>query len=465
MLQKIIIEGLRGFSAAREIDFAQPTGEPGSGLTLLTGPNNSGKSTIIEAIKLRASFGSTPSFNVGMRNARTDAVSIRYTVDGSEDLLISTRPGSSETIGTPTSDLTPYIVPSRRQFAPHFGKSGSTNRSAYASQAASGQAIREQTLTSFEGRLFELERAHDEFDKVMKQVMPDFMAWSIDQNEAYQYYVKLTSEGKTHSLSGSGDGIISIFVIVASLYDSVPGDVIAIDEPELSLHPTIQRRLYGLIEEYAKDRQIVISTHSPYFVGPSAILNGAQIVRTWDRPGGIQVFQISISSCPPLRKLVTPSGNNPHVFGLDAREIFFADDPILVLEGQEDVLFWPAVISSHPELADLPIYGWGAGGAANVANVVAVLEALGYMEVAGVLDNNRPDDLLILREKFPDYHFAELPAADIRTKKVVAERPAVEGLLDEHGEVRDEFKNPLKTILDELRDRLLRKKQASGKEE
>jgi hypothetical protein len=26
------------------------------------------------------------------------------------------------------------------------------------------------------------------------------------------------------------------------------------------------------------------------------------------------------------------------VFGLDAREIFFADDPILVFEGQEDVV-------------------------------------------------------------------------------------------------------------------------------
>lgn len=51
MIKYISILGYRGFSKKREIQFAIPNGELGSGLTILVGTNNSGKTTIIEAIK------------------------------------------------------------------------------------------------------------------------------------------------------------------------------------------------------------------------------------------------------------------------------------------------------------------------------------------------------------------------------------------------------------------------------
>lgn len=52
VLKEIIICGLRGFSAEKKVNFAIPNGEKGSGLTILVGGNNTGKTTIIEAIKL-----------------------------------------------------------------------------------------------------------------------------------------------------------------------------------------------------------------------------------------------------------------------------------------------------------------------------------------------------------------------------------------------------------------------------
>jgi predicted ATPase len=452
MINKLGIEGLRGFAEKVEIALALPNGTTGSGLTLLTGPNNSGKSTVIEAIKVRSAFNQTPSFHAGMRNARTDAVLISYEIDGSIDTLQSIRPGSSETHAERASDLAPYVVPSRRQFQPQFGRSGPSTRHQYIQNSASHQALREQVMSGFEGRLFELERSNTAFDALLREVVPDFMDWTIDQNESGLYFVKLRSGGKSHSLAGSGDGIISAFVIIAALFDSQPGDVIAIDEPELSLHPTIQRRLSATITRYAADRQIVVSTHSPYFVDPEALRNGAQVLRTWDRGQTIEVFQLSVSTSTYLDALLSRNANNPHVFGLDAREIFFSNDPILVFEGQEDVVFWPKVVADNPKLAALPTYGWGAGGAANITNVVSVLKALGYRKVCGILDNNRPHDLAALRSSFPEYRFVEIPALDIRSKDAVPAREGVDGLLDKNGIVRAEFSSALAERLKNIED-------------
>ena len=48
-VKSLTIKGLRGFSKPEKLRLAEPTGKVGSGLTILVGPNNGGKSTIIEA--------------------------------------------------------------------------------------------------------------------------------------------------------------------------------------------------------------------------------------------------------------------------------------------------------------------------------------------------------------------------------------------------------------------------------
>ena len=52
-----------------------------------------------------------------------------------------------------------------------------------------------------------------------------------------------------------------------------------IDEPELSVHPALQKRLMALFLEYSKTHQIIVCTHSPYFVNWEAIVNGANLIR------------------------------------------------------------------------------------------------------------------------------------------------------------------------------------------
>ena len=142
---------------------------------------------------------------------------------------------------------------------------------------------RSQALNLFSQRLFKALERKEEFDKVLKKIIDQVPDWIIDQSDQGQYYLKIGSGGHNHSSDGLGDGVVSILFLVDALYDSKPEDVIVIDEPELSLHPRYQQRVLRLLANYAKDRQIVYATHSPYFVSFEHILNGAEIARVHKR--------------------------------------------------------------------------------------------------------------------------------------------------------------------------------------
>ena len=50
--KKISISGFRGFNESKKIELAIPNRSFGSGLTILVGENNSGKTTILESFRL-----------------------------------------------------------------------------------------------------------------------------------------------------------------------------------------------------------------------------------------------------------------------------------------------------------------------------------------------------------------------------------------------------------------------------
>lgn len=111
-IERLIAGGLRGLSSEQAVHFAIPSGEPGSGLTMLLGSNNSGKSTIIEALRLLG-HRQKSSLSEGRRN-RAYGDQVRLTVeltDGSARSLRSVRPDGSETAWE-YSDPSPRIYSS-----------------------------------------------------------------------------------------------------------------------------------------------------------------------------------------------------------------------------------------------------------------------------------------------------------------------------------------------------------------
>jgi hypothetical protein len=274
--------------------------------------------------------------------------------------------------------------------------------------------------------------------------------WTIDQSDQGQYFLKFYNGRHSHSSDGMGDGIINVFAIVDSLYDSKPGDVIVIDEPELSLHPSLQKRVAALLRKFSCDRQIIVSTHSPYFVDLASLANGADLARIIATDQGTKINQISENTKALIGRLSTRNLYNPHIFGLDARELFFQEDGIILTEGQEDVLLYPKIAEQIGTEINGNFFGWGVGGVGNIAGLCTILKDLGFKKVAALLDGKQDVRIRLLRQRFTEYFFDEIPTADIRTKPARPATPEVEGLVDPKLNLRPEFSEAIIEVFGRL---------------
>lgn len=445
MIKSLKIYGLRGFANEQAIEFAVAEGEAKLGLTIVVGANSSGKSTIVEAIRALAQ-DQPPSFSQGRRNvAAGDRVELKIVMDDdSSSTLRSVRAGASESEFVDRTAIRLrnqiLVLPSRRVFNPYFGKHVS-DRSDYMQQMGFPPA-RSSQVDQFTYRLFQIERNRGGFDELLKEVVGSTLEWSIDQSDQGQYFLKVSSEnGGTHSSEGMGEGLVSLMYIVDALYDSQPGQTIVIDEPELSLHPQYQKSLLKLLKRYAADRQIIISTHSPYFVDVASLSSGMRIHRVVSGALGSNIHSLGADTAERVGRFVR-NDNNPHIVGLNAREALFSGDRVVLFEGQEDIVFLDRVLDDLGIRLDAAPFGWGVGGADNMSVVARMLSELGFEKVVGILDSDKAavrDELAAL---FQNYHFACIPAPDIRTKKAAQAREKKDGLLDdENRHVRAEHKD------------------------
>lgn len=459
---KLTIKGVRGFSEEQTLRFAVPTGKIGSGITILVGPNNGGKSSVIES--LQALSQKEASFSEGKRNKRAgDRINIGIEVDDSVHELRTVDAGGSETIREPENPPgNCYVLPSRRFFDPYFG-SRQSDRDDYL-RTKTLPDTRSGPIGYLSGRLFNALKNLTQFNRVLKQVVDPVPDWTIEQSDQGRYYLKMNYDGQFHNSDGLGEGIVSLLFIVDALYDSGKDDLIVLDEPELSLHPAYQRRLAKLLAEYGRELQIVYATHSPYFVDFGHVLNGAEVARVHKSVGSSKISQLKKETAGRFHGFLTDS-HNPHALGLDAREVFFQDDGVIVVEGQEDVVYYRRILDDlakrgmlMPEAcANLRerFFGWGAGGADKVETIMELLHDLGFERVAGIFDNNRRELIPELQLRFSTYTFHAIPADDIRTKAENGQRKAIHGLLDENSALRAEYLEETGEIFNDIAGKLL----------
>src|SRR5687768_2217200 len=187
------IEGYRGFGTSETLTLAHPNGQPGSGLTILVGPNGGGKSSILEAIGLCGDVGYPMHLNRERRNLRRDGrvlISMKYN-DG-RSYNVQTAPSGGSTIvangAPPIASI--LVVPSRRSFSAHFP--GQRHSREEYSRGLATREPRLGTMESFPARLFKAREDdyRDRFDATLAKLINPPPKWVIESTQNHQHFIE-----------------------------------------------------------------------------------------------------------------------------------------------------------------------------------------------------------------------------------------------------------------------------------
>ncbi len=449
MIKSLSCLGFRGFSHKQTLELATPNGEPGSGLTVLVGPNGGGKSTLVECFNMISLSDKKASFSKGKRNVLAgDSVEIVISSSDGQGVL-KTIKGGSETKWNGPKIPKIYYLPSRRFYNPFFGMY-KMSREQYVEHPTTFNT-RTASLDSYTYRLIDLCKDDStQFDSMLSRILGNHLEWTIDQEDNGQYYVKITKpHNQQHNSDGMGEGILSLMFIVDALCSN-NNVLTVIDEPELSLHPQLQLRLLHEILEKTRESQIVIATHSPNMLSIESICNGGVVARVFDSDEGTQVCPIDELSRSFIQS-TSHNINNPHILGTDARACFFAEDGLIITEGQEDVVLYPIIMNNLNLSYAIPFFGFGAGGASDIVKIAHILKSLGFKKVGAIYDGDMKSEFDKFNDEFSTlgYRAWIIPADDIRDKTDTT--PPKKGLLDkERKTLKDEYSVPLNIMFKEM---------------
>ena len=456
MMQSISCLGYRGFATKQTLKLAEPNGKPGSGLTVLVGPNGGGKSTLVECFNQIALAKKNASFSKGKRNLKAgDYVEIGIECSEGNWVLKTTKGGSETQWDGPTPPKI-YYLPSRRFFNPYFVKNR-WERSTFLSNPTTFQT-RTNSLDSCTRRLIDLNKSGStQFDALFSKILGKPFQWTIDQDDNGSHFVKITKQnGLYHNSDGLGEGILSLMFIVDALCGN-NDELLVIDEPELSLHPQLQRRLLDVILEKTKDSQVIISTHSPNMLSLESIINDGMVARVFESEQGTTICMIDEESRAFINS-TSHNLNNPHILGTDARACFFAEDGLVITEGQEDVVLYPVIMNKLGLPFSIPFFGFGAGGASGIRSIAHLLKVLGFARVGAIYDGDKKDDFDKFCSEFSGcgYKAWIIPTDDIRDKEAYQTSEKT-GLLEKDKKtLKPEYVNSLTLMFAEMQKYLKR---------
>ncbi len=453
-VKKLQIAHWRTFGEPVSFDFQFPEeGRPGPNLNIIVGRNNAGKSTVVQAFKTIA--GGEATVIVPKSDRRTeDGISLDFTLSDNKNITItqSTSGAAHKRNGDRLERL--RIVDARRPWQTSTTSLNSLEPTQFW-QISSGQKSNfderndwtYQNSFSIFWKIASDKEKKKEFDAALKEVFPFINDWKLE-SDLGRYFIEYKSDADIwHSIAFTGEGLINSFVLMASLFQTAEGDTIVIDEPELSLHPQAQRRLFNYLIKQSARAQIIVSTHSPHFI-------------TWDSLGaGIKIFRInpganakpgviSQSTADSLRKIAISDFKNRRTFDSLSRELFFSDK-IIFVEGYEDVRLIEKFASDH-NVNNLELFGYGAGGADNIEKWLQACRELG-IAAAVIYDKNKMVAANSARKRYPEFLIEVFPTDDIRDKKQrTFDITGVDGMFSSAGIIKPEYEAYLLSLLQKL---------------
>jgi hypothetical protein len=231
-LQGITLHNWRRFSNLK-IDF-------GEHLTVITGMNNSGKSSFLAALNVLLSppTGLVPNVTVPTRSE----LSIGKTITVGE---VQYRSGGTVKLDAPAS--MPHELPIARSAATTRGMLIDTHE-----DWPRGHAV-PITSEQWAG-----------YTELLRRVLPDSVFADVLSTIEDEGLDRLTFPQRLGGMRTLLGMLWHLYVITAGSGNEK--SVVLIDEPELHLHPAVQREIIPRLFAALHDAQLVVATHSPFIV-------------------------------------------------------------------------------------------------------------------------------------------------------------------------------------------------------
>jgi predicted ATP-dependent endonuclease of OLD family len=451
MLKRLKIAHYRGFYREQDIVFAIPDGnKPGSGLTLVVGPNNAGKTTLLECLLVSANTDQK-KFEKSERHADS---SPKITIESTDRTVVYTNvEGGSQVRQDGECSTLFEMIPSRRYWNSESNadwdmKTLQTQSAAHSLRNAGPL----ETAAVLKGINRDAKKKK-ELNDLLSSMIPNFSDWTIESDSGD--FVEYRTATARHKVSFSGDGTISVFRICAHLVSDDKSRVLIIDEPELSLHPAAQKVLSRILSSSSKTQQIIVCTHSPHFANWEDFSNGAHFIRL-NKSAEQECYASMLDNRKSYAEFISNNlyeWQKPQLLDYVAKEILFAE-AILIVEGQQDVGVIRKWLRESNTQLNADIFGYGAAGYRNIRLFLQVAKDLGIRKAAALYDNgcDSAKESHEVQGQYPDYKILTLPTDDILDKFDSSKKLIIDGCFDRSGALKERWKKPFTDTMNSLVD-------------
>jgi predicted ATPase len=276
---------------------------PENGLFILTGKNSSGKTSVLKSL-----FGHMNQ--IGYKSKKIIYIPAERT--GVDDISSSQNTGGLTLLQT-TANAVSYIQ----------NNNNNNNNNNPSTWHQYSRILFSTLLTENETK------QKPEFQKLIQNF--------FDINYISQESQWKNSDSNLNS-SYDGSGLRAVFYVMAALTSGYP--VICIDEPEISLEPSVQKLLYGALLEKSKDQLIIIATHSPHFINRQKPENNFIV----DVKNGKPEFEVMTNNEDLYKKIIIDK------LGFSLTDLFLPEK-IVIVEGDSDLL----VLRKYLELSGVDL--------------------------------------------------------------------------------------------------------------
>jgi putative ATP-dependent endonuclease of OLD family len=173
------------------------------------------------------------------------------------------------------------------------------------------------------------------FDPTADTAKIDLYFTPLDSFDFYKTLDLLIKEdGFTISAQEMGEGMqnaIVLAILQAFEETQKQGAILLIEEPEMFLHPQMQRSLYKTLLRIGEKNQVIYTTHSPHFV---AVPDYEQVQLVRRSAGSTKVFPSALATDSARREKLIKE------LDPERNELFFATR-LLIVEGDTEKLVFP----------------------------------------------------------------------------------------------------------------------------